>query len=92
MAVQDYKINYKSDFVLNINGDAGWAIPFCIKFWTGMPSQAYFVGFDGVKYVNCKVGDTPTQLLVMFDDHHLPIGKLKMQLPILFSCWSRPDY
>ena len=80
MAVQDYKINYKSDFVLNINGDAGWAVPFCIKFWTGMPSQAYFVGFDGVKYVNCRVGDTPTQLLVMFDDHHLPIGKLEMQI------------
>ena len=80
MAVQDYKINYKSDFVLTINGDAGWAVPFCIKFWTGMPSQAYFVGFDGVKYVNCRVGDTPTQLLVMFDDHHLPIGKLKMQI------------
>ena len=80
MAVQDYKINYKSDFVLNINGDAGWATQFCIKFWTGMPSQAYFVGFDGVKYVNCRVGDTPTQLMVMFDDHHLPIGKLKMQI------------
>ena len=80
MAVQDYKINYKSDFVLTINGDAGWAVPFCIKFWTGMPSQAYFVGFDGVKYVNCRVGDTPTQLLVMFDDHHLPIGKLMMQI------------
>lgn len=80
MAVQDYKINYKSDFVLTINGDAGWATPFCIKFWTGMPSQAYFVGFDGVKYVNCRVGDTPTQLLVMFDNHHLPIGQLKMQI------------
>ena len=80
MAVQNYKINYKSDFVLTINGDAGWAIPFCIKFWTGMPSQAYFVGFDGVKYVNCRVGDTPTQLLVMFDDHHLPIGPLRMQI------------
>ena len=80
MSVPDYKINYKSDFVLTINGDAGWAVPFCIKFWTGMPSQAYFVGFDGVKYVNCRVGDTPTQLLVMFDDHHLPIGPLKMQI------------
>lgn len=80
MSVPDYKINYKSDFVLNINGDAGWAVPFCIKFWTGAPVQAYFVGFDGVKYVNCRVGDTPTQLLVMFDDHHLPIGKLKMQI------------
>ena len=80
MAVQDYKINYKSDFVLTINGDAGWAIPFCIKFWTGMPSQAYFVGFDGVKYVNCRIGDDPTKLVVLFDDHHLPIGELKMQI------------
>ena len=80
MSVPDYKINYKSDFVLTINGDAGWATQFCIKFWTGMPSQAYFVGFDGVKYVNCRVGDTPTQLLVMFDDHHLPIGPLRMQI------------
>lgn len=80
MSVPDYKINYKSDFVLTINGDAGWTTQFCIKFWTGMPSQAYFVGFDGVKYVNCRVGDTPTQLLVMFDDHHLPIGPLKMQI------------
>ena len=80
MAVQDYKINYKSDFVLTINGDAGWAIPFCIKFWTGAPSQAYFVGFDGVKYVNCRIGDDPTKLVVLFDDHHLPIGELKMQI------------
>ena len=80
MDVQDYKINYKSDFVLTINGDAGWAIPFCIKFWTGAPSQAYFVGFDGVKYVNCRIGDDPTKLVVLFDDHHLPIGELKMQI------------
>ena len=91
MAVQDYKINYKSDFVLNINGDAGWAVPFCIKFWTGMPSQAYFVGFDGVKYVNCRVGDTPTQLLVMFDDHHLPIGPLKMQIAYHTTIEEFPD-
>ena len=80
MAVQDYKINYKSDFVLTINGDAGWAVPFCIKFWTGMPSQGYFVGYDGSTYTNCRVGDDPTKLVVLFDDHHLPIGELKMQI------------
>lgn len=80
MAAKIFRINYKSDFILTMNSDAGWAIPFCIKFWTSVPSSAYFVGFDGVKYVNCRVGDTPTQLLVMFDDHHLPIGKLKMQI------------
>ena len=80
MAVQDYKINYKSDFVLNINGDAGWAIPFCIKFWTGAPSQGYFVGYNGSTYTNCRIGDDPTKLVVLFDDHHLPIGELKMQI------------
>ena len=80
MAAKIFRINYKSDFILTMNSDAGWAIPFCIKFWTSVPSRAYFVGFDGVKYVNCRVGDTPMQLLVMFDDHHLPIGKLEMQI------------
>lgn len=80
MAVQDYKINYKSDFVLTINGDAGWAIPFCIKFWTGMPSQGYFVGYNGSTYTNCRIDDDPTKLVVLFEDHHLPIGELKMQI------------
>jgi hypothetical protein len=41
-----FRINYKSDFVLTLNSDAGWMTPFCIKFWTGAPSQAYFVGWD----------------------------------------------
>lgn len=80
MSVSLYKINYKSDFVITIDGDAGWTTPFCIKFWTGMPSKGYFVGYDGVKYVNCKVGDTPDKLVVLFDDHHMPIGELKMQI------------
>lgn len=80
MAAKIYKINYKSDFIITIDGDAGWTTPFCIKFWTGMPSKDYFVGYDGVKYVNCKVGDTPDKLVVLFDDHHMPIGELKMQI------------
>ena len=75
-----FKINYKSDFVLTINSDAGWAIPFCIKFWTASPSQAYFVGFDGTNYKNCRAGETASELVVLFDDHHLPIGNLKMQI------------
>ena len=75
-----FKINYKSDFVLTINSDAGWSIPFCIKFWTASPSQAYFVGFDGTNYKNCRAGETASELAVLFDDHHLPIGNLKMQI------------
>ena len=91
MAAQFYKINYKSDFVLTINSDAGWAVPFCIKFWTGMPSHGYFAGFDGENYVNCRVGDTPTQLLVMFDDHHMPIGPLRMQIAYHTTIEEFPD-
>ena len=91
MAAKIYRINYKSDFIITLESDAGWLTPFCIKFWTGMPSQAYFVGFDGVKYVNCRVGDTPTQLLVMFDDHHLPIGDLKFQIGYHFTVADFPN-
>lgn len=91
MAAQYYKINYKSDFVLTINSDAGWAVPFCIKFWTGMPSHGYFAGFDGENYVNCRVGETPTQLLVMFDDHHMPIGPLRMQIAYHTTIEEFPD-
>ena len=30
MAAKIFRINYKSDFILTMNSDAGWAIPFCI--------------------------------------------------------------
>ena len=80
MAAKIYKINFKSDFVLTIQSDAGWAIPFCIKFWTGAPSKAYFVGYDGTNYHNCRIGETSDKLVVLFDDHHLPIGDLQMQI------------
>lgn len=80
MAAKIYKINFKSDFVLTIQSDAGWAIPFCIKFWTGAPSKAYFVGYDGTNYHNCRMGETSDKLVVLFDDHHLPIGDLQMQI------------
>jgi hypothetical protein len=75
-----YRINYKSDFILTLNSDVGWATPFCIKFWTGAPSKAYFVGFDGTNFCNCRMGDAADKLVVLFDDHHLPLGTLKMQI------------
>ena len=80
MAANIFKINYKSDFILTIQSDAGWAIPFCIKFWTGVPSKAYFVGFNGTNFYNCRMGDAADKLVVLFDDHHLPLGLLKMQI------------
>lgn len=92
MAVKIFRINYKSDFILTLNSDAGWMTPFCIKFWTGAPSQAYSVGFDGTTYTHCAYDPSePTRLLVQFDDHHLPIGDLKFQIAYHFTVADFPD-
>ena len=86
-----FRINYKSDFILTLNSDAGWMTPFCIKFWTGVPSQAYFVGYDGTTYTHCApVAGEPTKLEVQFDDHHLPIGDLKFQIGYHFTVADFP--
>ena len=87
-----FRINYKSDFVLTLVSDAGWTTPFCIKFWTGAPSQAYFAGWDGTTYTNCApVAGEPTKLQVQFDDHHLPIGELKFQIGYHFTVADFPN-
>ena len=92
MAVKIFRINYKSDFILTLNSDAGWMTPFCIKFWTGAPSQAYFVGFDGTTYTHCApVEGDPTKLVVQFDDHHLPIGNLQFQIAYHFTVADFPN-
>ena len=86
-----FRINYKSDFILTLNSDAGWMTPFCIKFWTGAPSQAYFASFDGETYTNCApVEGEPTKIQVQFDDHHLPIGNLKFQIGYHFTIADFP--
>jgi hypothetical protein len=86
-----FRINYKSDFILTLQSDAGWATPFCIKFWTGIPSLAYFAGWDGSTYTHCApVEGDPTKLSVQFDDHHLPIGDLKFQIGYHFTVADFP--
>jgi hypothetical protein len=92
MAAKIFRINYKSDFILTMNSDAGWAIPFCIKFWTSVPSRAYFVGFDGTTYTHCAYDPSePTKLVVQFDDHHLPIGDLNYQIAYHFTVSDFPN-
>ena len=87
-----FRINYKSDFILTLHSDAGWLTPFCIKFWTGAPSQAYYVGYDGTTYTHCApVEGNPTRLKVQFDDHHLPIGNLKFQIGYHFTVADFPN-
>ena len=92
MAAKIFRINYKSDFILTLESDAGWMTPFCIKFWTGAPSQAYYVGWDGETYNHCSFDPSePTKLQVLFDDHHLPIGDLKYQVAYHFTVEDFPN-
>lgn len=92
MAAKIFRINYKSDFILTLNSDAGWMTPFCIKFWTGAPSQAFFAQWDGTTYTHCSYDPSePTKLTVQFDDHHLPIGELKYQVAYHFTVADFPD-
>jgi len=87
-----FRINYKSDFILTLESDAGWMTPFCIKFWTGAPSQAYYVQWDGTTYTHCTYDPSePTKLTVQFDDHGLPIGDLKFQVAYHFTVADFPD-
>lgn len=87
-----FRINYKSDFILTLVSDAGWMTPFCIKFWTGAPSHAYYAQWDGEMYTHCApVPGDPTKLLVQFDDHHLPIGNLKYQIAYHFTVADFPN-
>ena len=54
MDAKIFRILYKSDFILTLVSDAGWATPFCIKFWTGSPSQAYYAQYDGTTYTRVE--------------------------------------
>jgi hypothetical protein len=92
MDAKIFRILYKSDFILTLVSDAGWATPFCIKFWTGAPSQAYYAQYDGTTYTHCApVAGEPTKLQVQFDDHHLPIGNLKYQIGYHFTIADFPN-
>lgn len=92
MAAKIFRINYKSDFILTLTSDAGWMTPFCIKFWTGAPSMAYYAGWDGETYTHCAYDpNEPTKLVVQFDDHHLPVGDLKFQIGYHFTVADFPN-
>ena len=92
MAQKIFRINYKSDFLLTLESDAGWMTPFCIKFFTGAPSRAYYVGWDGTTYMHCSYDPSePTKLQVQFDDHHLPVGDLKFQIAYHFTVADFPN-
>jgi hypothetical protein len=92
MAAKIFRINYKSDFILTLESDAGWMTPFCIKFWTGAPMLAYYASWDGETYTHCApVAGDPTKLQVQFDDHHLPIGDLKYQVAYHFTVADFPN-
>ena len=53
--IKQYPINYKSDFTLKLHSDAGWGIPFGIRFWTSSPKNGYEVGWDGEEWNSCAL-------------------------------------
>ena len=92
MDAKIFRVNYKSDFILTLTSDAGWMTPFCIKFWTGAPSQAFYASWDGETYTHCSYDpEEPTKLTVQFDDHHLPTGELKYQIAYHFTVDDFPN-
>ena len=87
-----FRINYKSDFIITLESDAGWTTPFCIKFWTDSPQRAFYVQYDGETYTHCApVAGEPTKLSVQMDDHHLGVGDLKYQIAYHFTVADFPD-
>ena len=92
MDAKIFRVNYKSDFILTLTSDAGWMIPFCVKFWTGSPMLAYYASYDGETYTHCTYDPAePTKLTVQFDDHNLPIGNLKYQVAYHFTVADFPE-
>jgi hypothetical protein len=86
-----FRVNYKSDFIITLESDAGWTTPFCIKFWTDSPQRAFYVQYDGETYTHCTpVAGEPTKLMVQMDDHHLGIGNLQYQIAYHFTVADFP--
>lgn len=77
--IKQYPINYKSDFTLKLHSDAGWGIPFGIRFWTSSPKNGYEVGWDGEEWNNCTLTEDG-DLEVYFSRHGLGFGELKYQV------------
>lgn len=87
-----FRVNYKSDFIITLESDAGWSTPFCIKFWTDSPQRAFYVQYDGETYTHCApVAGEPTKLMVQMDDHHLGIGNLQYQIAYHFTVADFPN-
>ena len=77
--IKQYPINYKSDFTLKLHSDAGWGIPFGIRFWTSSPKNGYEVGWDGEEWNSCALTEDG-DLEVYFSRHGLGFGELKYQV------------
>lgn len=70
--------HFKSDFKVFIDSEAGWGVPFILKFWTNAPSRPYIASYDGANFTNCHIMDDG-RLCVSFDNHHLGLGILMYQ-------------
>lgn len=53
-------IFFKSDFNIILKSEAGWAVPFRLKFYTNVPARAHVASFDGTEYSGCHLIDADT--------------------------------
>ncbi|MFI3285302.1 MAG: hypothetical protein R3Y08_01480 [Rikenellaceae bacterium] len=71
------KINYKSDFKLKeVCLEQEITTPFIFTYRTG-GTTTYVASFDGSKYNNCR-RDEDGSFLIIFDNHNLGIGRLRV--------------
>ena len=73
-------INYKSDFKLVecFRDSSLLKVPFRFTYYTKSIKYSYTVSYNGTDYINCN----PTldnRLMVIFDNHDLKIGQLKVK-------------
>lgn len=69
---------FKSDFQAILASDAGWAVPFRLKFYTNAPSRPFIACYDGTDYHNCHLQEDG-RLCIGFDNHGLGLGELMLQ-------------
>ena len=74
------QIYFKSDFQILLDSEAGWTVPFQLRFYTNAPSRPFVASFDGTEYTNCHIHEGDDRLCIGFDDHGLGLGMLMVEM------------
>lgn len=58
--MQQKTLYFKTDFNVILKSEAGWQVPFRLKFYSNVPSRCHVASFDGTQYNGCHLIDTDT--------------------------------